>query len=154
MTLEQLTDLFASLGAPDPKSWALSQTEEGIPQLGRFLFLRQAWKQVIKADDASWMHELLSVGASGSEGAGSAALKGILGAGAAPEDVTALVRAMQWRLLFAFCYLLDDPGEIEDEVATVGWALFQTNAEGEPTIRLSGLHESVIETDPCLNEME
>jgi hypothetical protein len=93
------------------------------------------------------MHELLAVGASGAEGAESAALNRILGAGAAPKDVTTLVRVMQWCLLFAFCYLLDDPGEIEDEVATVGWALFQTNAEGEPKIRLAGLHESVMETD-------
>lgn len=148
MTLEQLTNLFTSLGAPDPKSWAVSQVEEGIPQLGRFLFLRQAWKQVINPADNSWMHELAAVGASGTEEAESAALNRILGAGAAPEDVTTLVRAMQWRLLFAFCYLLDDPREIEDEVAKVGWALFHTNAEGEPTIRLAGLHEAVMETDP------
>jgi hypothetical protein len=40
--LQELTELFARLGAPRPESWARSQLEEGIPQLARFVFLRQA----------------------------------------------------------------------------------------------------------------
>ncbi len=38
----ELTELFARLGARDPEKWARSQIKEGIPQLARFLFLRQA----------------------------------------------------------------------------------------------------------------
>jgi len=40
----KLTELFKKLGAEDPESWANSQVEEGINQLGRYLFLRQAWR--------------------------------------------------------------------------------------------------------------
>jgi hypothetical protein len=38
----QLTDLFRRLGARDPQDWAGSEVAEGLPQLERFLFLRQA----------------------------------------------------------------------------------------------------------------
>ena len=40
--LDELTRLFARLGAPDPQGWASSQPNEGILQLARYLFLRQA----------------------------------------------------------------------------------------------------------------
>jgi len=42
MNQEQLTALFQKLGARHPEGWARSQIKEGIPQLARFLFLRQA----------------------------------------------------------------------------------------------------------------
>ena len=38
----------------DPESWASSQVEEGIPQLARYLFLRQAWGCVVREDDPSF----------------------------------------------------------------------------------------------------
>jgi hypothetical protein len=37
-----LTDLLRKLGARKPEVWAQSQAEEGIPQLLRWLFLREA----------------------------------------------------------------------------------------------------------------
>ena len=42
--LSDLAHLFKIAGASDPEAWARSEVEEGIPQLARFLFLRQAWK--------------------------------------------------------------------------------------------------------------
>lgn len=152
MKVDQLANLFSALGAPDPKSWADSQIDEGIPQLGRFLFLRQAWRQIISSDDDSWIYELLRSADSKDPDPGSLALKKILESGASKQDVINLVRTMQCHLLFAFCYLLDDPGELEETVSTIGWSLFQTDNEGNPLIRLSGLHESVNETDPEIND--
>jgi len=61
---------------------------------------------------------------------------------------------MQAQLLFHICYLLDDPSIDERELADVGWALVETNADLEPTDRvIGGLHESVLETDPSGREM-
>ena len=40
--IDSLTERFRALGAQEPREWASSQISEGIPQLGRFLFLRQA----------------------------------------------------------------------------------------------------------------
>ncbi len=53
--LPELTALFEKLGARDPQGWASSQVNEGIPQLHRFLFLRQAWSQVIAEDSVGWV---------------------------------------------------------------------------------------------------
>ena len=50
--LDELTALFKKFGARDPTVWAKSQLEEGIPQLQRFLFLRQAWRNVVSENDA------------------------------------------------------------------------------------------------------
>jgi len=44
MNQKELAALFQKLGARDPDHWARSQVEEGVPQLARFLFLRQAWR--------------------------------------------------------------------------------------------------------------
>jgi hypothetical protein len=41
MNQDELTALFKKVGARKPEGWARSQIEEGIPQLARFLFLRQ-----------------------------------------------------------------------------------------------------------------
>ena len=53
--LSALTKKFSQLGASDPESWATSQLSEGIPQLHRFLFLKQMWELVVSEDDESWI---------------------------------------------------------------------------------------------------
>ena len=57
--LKELTALFAKYGASDPESWARSQLDEGIPQLQRFLFLRQAWSQVVRNGDEQWIQNVI-----------------------------------------------------------------------------------------------
>ena len=153
--LEKLTSIFAKLGADDPESWARSQIDEGIPQLARFLFLRQAWKLIIDEDDEKWIDIYRAPAAKPNEpGAGiGPALNRLLSSGANKKDITEVVRVMQWELLFCFCYLLEDPGDVEDEVRDLGWALFQVNEEGEPIVPINGLHESVLEMDPTGREM-
>lgn len=82
-----------------------------------------------------------------------AALSRLRAAGANDQDLTELVRGMQAQLLFSLCCQLDDPGEVEPEVEDVHWALVQINGEGEILGPISGLHESVLETDPTGREM-
>ena len=43
---EALCDTFARLGADEPDSWAHSEVEEDIAQLGRFVFLRAVWREI------------------------------------------------------------------------------------------------------------
>ena len=80
------------------------------------------------------------------------AIERLLAAGARPDDLTTIVRIMQWRLLFDICVLLDDPG-IEDEIEDLWWALFLVDENGKPTESVNALHESVLETDPTGREM-
>jgi len=65
LSLDELTDLFGRLGAENPEEWAGSQFREGIGQLHRFLFLRQAWKHVVSEDDDAWIERQVDCSASG-----------------------------------------------------------------------------------------
>jgi hypothetical protein len=148
-----LTDLFARLGARDPAHWARSEILEGIPQLARFLFLRQAWKLVLPEMDNRWIRDEAGADVDARGGAIGPALARLLLHGANENDLTAVVRVMQWRLLAGLCYLLDDPGGLEQEVKGIAWGLFQVDDNGRPTTVMSALHESLLETDPTGREM-
>ncbi len=149
-----LIEIFEQIGAPNPEDWARSQEGEGIPQLARYLFLRQAWRQVIPKDDLTWMDAELQR-TPGSPGATAVpALSRLLSLGADKQDIATIVRTMQWQLLFRMCYLLDDPGDVEDVVSEIAWGLFTVDAAGKPLEHIGGLHESVLETEPSGTEMK
>jgi hypothetical protein len=148
--LKDLTKLFAKLGAPEPEGWASSQIDEGFPQLARFLFLRQAWRYVVSEANDSWIRGYIEKSESDPEpfaGVGRA-LRSLQSKGATAKELTDLVRGMQAELLFNFCYLLEDPGELEEEVSGLAWGLFILDENDEPVEPLGMLHESVLETDP------
>lgn len=158
--LSALSKKFSLLGASDPESWAASQLSEDIPQLHRFLFLKQMWELVVSEDDESWIEQYVSSyrnepGAPFS-GAGRA-IERMLAKGVARTDIVDLVRATQVELLSGLCYRLEDPSfspDTEDLAEGIGWALVTTNDEFEPTSEMiGGLHESVLETDPTGREM-
>ena len=153
---EELTELFRKLGAREPEDWAASQVEEGINQLGRFLFLRQAWREVFDENDASWIQNEIEM----SEESPSAPCSGIgpalqrmLAKGADPQDITDIVRTMQYKLLSRICYLLGDPSIPEPEMQDFSWGLFQLDGEGEIVDINEALHESVLEAEPRGREM-
>lgn len=150
MDIEQLTALFRRLGAEEPASWARSQIAEGIPQLARFVFLRQAWRNVVSEEDTTWIDASIA-GAKNDPAAPYAgsgrALDRLRALGAADHDLTDLVRGIQAELLHHLCYLLDDGGEIEKDV-DVRWQLVQTNDDGEVVGDMGGLHEDMLELDP------
>ena len=154
--IADLTELFTKLGAPDPAGWARSQVAEGIPQLARFLFLREAWRRVLAEGDTAWIDATIAATDADPNapfaGVG-AALARLRAQGAVDADLTEVVRGMQAAALFSFAQLLDDPGELEPEVEDVAWALVQVSSEGEVLGQIGGLHESVLETDPTGREM-
>ena len=153
----ELTTLFEKYGAPDPEGWARSQAEEGIPQLQRFLFLRQAWSLVVRDRDTDWVQAAIRHAERDPDGpyAGvGQALRRCLAKGVPAEDLTEIVRGNQAELLFQFCYLLDDPAFPEEELGELAWGLFQVDEEGRPTpTRIQSLYESVLETDPAGRKM-
>jgi hypothetical protein len=156
MNQKKLAALFRKLGARDPDDWARSQLEEDIPQLARFLFLRQAWRAVLDEADATWITAAIARADSRPDepyaGVGHA-LRKLRSRGATDEELTDLVRGMQAELLFQFCYLLEDPGDVEPEVADISWSLVQVDHDGNVLANVDGLHESVLETDPTGREM-
>jgi len=153
---EQLARLFGQLGASEPESWAASQINEGIPQLARFLFLRQAWRGVVDENNPSWIEAAIQEADHHPDRPYAAvghALKKLKALGAHDSDLVDLVRGMQAELLFSLCYLLGDPGDLEEEVAAISWALVQLDASGNIIGSIDALHESVLKTDPTGREM-
>jgi hypothetical protein len=149
--LTRLSELFAMLGAKEPESWASSQLLEGIPQLERYLFLRQAWRAVVTEADTTWVDNTIH-GYRENPTAPYArlgrALESLRLKGATAEEISDIVRGKQAELLFGLCCLLEDPGDLEDEVADVSWGLFRVDENGSPVEHIGGLYESVLETDP------
>jgi hypothetical protein len=156
MDQKKLTALFEKLGARDPEAWARSQFEQGIPQLAKFLFLRQAWRAVVSEGDAGWIAGAIASSEARPDdsyaGVGQA-LRSLRARGATDDELTDLVRGMQAELLFQICYLLEDPGELESEVEDVTWSLVETDEAGDVLDDIRGLHESVLEMDPTGREM-
>lgn len=155
MNVHELTGLFRRLGAKAPAEWAESQLHEGIPQLARFLFLRQAWKRIVPEDDPSWIDANIDFARREPDapyaGAGHT-LASLRERGATDREVTELVRSMQAEFLFGLCQLLEDPGIEEPELADTAWGLFLLDDADRPTIEIGGLHESVLSTDPSGRE--
>jgi hypothetical protein len=144
MNLQDLTEAFRTLGAPDPEAWAKSQIEEGIPQLHRYAFLKQAWDAVLQPDNTHWLANLQR-----SKGLAAEALGRLAEAGCSEGDLTQVVRAMQADLLFSVCHLLDCPDPEEAGDSAIGWSLFACDNDGMPGQQICSLQESVFETDPC-----
>ena len=154
--IDELTSLFKRLGAREPESWAASEVEENIPQLARFLFLRQAWRRIVSEEDANWpstLAQIESVNSNAPYAGVGHALASLLEKGATQEELIDLVRGVQAQLLFDICYLLDDPMLEEPDVEDVWWGLFELDEHGQPLRQVGGLHESVLDTDPTGREM-
>lgn len=156
MSLAELTERFRALGAPDPESWARSQLEEGIPQLVRFLFLREAWRRVIAEDDPSWIEREIAQAEREPDapfaGVGRA-LHRLRMLGASDTDLTDLARGTQAELLFVLCELIDDAFVDDPAADGISWTLVEVGEDGEVLGAVGGLHESVLETDPTGREM-
>lgn len=153
MNVQELSALFRTLGAPNPEAWARSQFEENIPQLARFLFLRQAWKLVIDENDLGWISETRQIDSNEPGGDIGPTINRLLTGSGNEKDLTRVVRIMQWKVLSGLCQLLDDPGSIEQEAGGVAWRLFQVDENDHPIAIIAGLVESVLETEPTGREM-
>jgi hypothetical protein len=155
-TIKGLTAIFRRLGAPRPEGWARSQIEEGIPQLGRFLFLKLAWQGVVKEGDSSWIEANIAYAKKdpfGPHAGAGHALASLRAKGATDEELTDLVRCSQAEMLYHFCMVVDDSysllQDLDPELAEeIGFTVAQTDGEENLVAVLPGLHESVLDMDP------
>ena len=153
----ELAALFRSLRAHAPEQWTSYVLADPEPQLARYLFLKQAWERVIGEGEVAWIDEAIErASCSPSEpyaGLGLA-LQRALAAGASRDDLSEIGRCLQAQALFGISYLIDGPAYEEPGLENIQWRLFRVNEDetplGEP---ISGLHESVLETDPTGREM-
>ena len=88
MNVHELSALFRILGAQNPEAWAHSQLEENIPQLARFLFLRQAWKLVIDKNDPRWIPDMRRIESKKPGGDIGPAISRLLAGGGKENDLS------------------------------------------------------------------
>jgi hypothetical protein len=156
-TQSELAEIFRKLGATSPEEWARSQLNEEIPQVIRYLFLKQAWERIIVEGKSDWIDNAIARAEKYPNepyaGLGSA-LARARAAGVANDDLIEIGRCLQAQTLFSISYLLDGPDYSIEELEDIGWGLFETDQEGCPVGRsIGGLHESVLENDPSGREM-
>jgi hypothetical protein len=116
--------------------------EENWVRHPRQVFLTELWRLLVSEDDRvgrqpSWIESWSRGTPRGAmpDDPTAAALHRVLAAGADPDDLTDVVRTMQYEIINNVCQLLDDPSllgiqrEPGDEAAGsgVGWQLFATN---------------------------
>jgi hypothetical protein len=173
---EALAGQFRGLGAGDPEGWAASEVEEDIPQLARFLFLRRLWRgaEQWKQPPAEWFAEeepdelpvdeedddeptLVSSphGEVSDEDAeppflaAQQAVQRILAAGADPEDLKEVARAIFLHTAFDVVVTVDEGHDPEAGEGMPGWLLTEVGGDLVLTGRvIPDLHEDLLTTEP------
>lgn len=158
--IAEWTEHFRAWNAEDPEGWARSQIDEGIFQYGRLVFLKSAWSAaVVDEANTGWIDYSIADSKDHPDApcAGiGLALQRALAAGVSREDLNEIARVIQYDALFSICDLLDGSDVVDypnPTVPKVFWQLFETDDEGNPLQRISGLHESVLSLDPTGREM-
>ena len=139
---ESLIRLLERAGAPDAELWVRSEIGEDFAQVATFLFLKSIWVEAIdrSREYITWLQRPQS-----SSETASPALERLLATGASLEDLGAVVQYAVECAMFRALVVLDN-GEFDEDVGeeTPGWALIETDANGDPTGRgINGTHESL-----------
>ncbi len=139
-TMSKRTELIALMtaaGCTDPRNWVGSELSENKPQFARFLFLKEFHEIVDEVENTLAGCEEYSPDI-------SATLK-ILQETLSAESLHTFLRIYGKALGNAFVMMLDYGPEYT-EAGAPGWALMETNTEGETTDRLiQGLHEDYLD---------
>ena len=153
-SLKDLTDAFERLGVEEPESWARSEVEQGINQLGRAMFLKDVWRAILDERDTEWLKEIEKTHPSDDHYGMEASARRILEAGADPADLLMVIREFQFRTAYDICYTMSS-GSQSDIGYAMGWTLVEFNSDtGELERDITALHESLANTDPTGLEME
>lgn len=175
---QALAETFRELGAGEPEAWAASEVEDDIPQLARFLFLRRLWAgagqwrlppgewfaEVQPDEPAELLSEadddeptLVSTPAdeAGDEDAdppflaAQQAVRRILDAGADPEDLKEVARAIFLHTAFDAVQTVDEGHDPRAGEGMPGWLLTEVGGDLVLTGRvIPDLHEDLFTTEP------
>jgi hypothetical protein len=176
---EALAEQFRALGAGDPEGWAASEVEEDIPQLARFLFLRRLWRSAWqwKQPPEAWFAEvepepagygdveedddtptLVPDAYAGEEQdedgdppffAAQQAVQRILAAGADPDDLREVARAIFLHTAFDAVQTVDEGHDPHAGEGMPGWLLTEVGGDLVLTGRvIPALHEDLLTTEP------
>jgi hypothetical protein len=173
---EALVEKFRAVGAQQPGQWAASEVEEDIPQLARFIFLRRLWRSAVqwKLPPEEWFAEVepdelpvdeedddepTLVPSSSDEVVdedgdppflpAQQAVQRILAAGADPEDLKEVARAIFLHAAFDAVVTVDDGHDPEAGEGMPGWLLTEVGGDLVLTGRvIPDLHEDLLTMEP------
>lgn len=147
--LHNLIETFRLLGADDPESWAVSEVEEGIPQLAMYVFLRRALELFSERSLERWVQSVVH-GHASQHALAKQALSRIFERGIPREDVRCILDSFGCDVLMEFCCLIDntcsshfDDDQLNRKMAHIDWRLYAVDDNGNPTSPMEGLHEIV-----------
>lgn len=149
-TKEEWTRLFAKLGVSEPEQWAIAEITENLGNLPRVAFLRQAWDEVPRSNDAAWVEKWMQhARKQPAEAPIVAAYERLAALGASNGDLATILRGVMGRFLYRVSYLLDDPSLSDEELQeAASWGLYHESDVEEPSRRLGCIHELVFTVDP------
>lgn len=171
---EALAARFRALGAGEPEAWALSEVEENIPQLARFIFLRRLWRGADawtrppadwfaepdpdpSEEDEEWDEEdgdrpAVAEAEDDAEPAfqdAQQAVQRILAAGVDEADLVEVARAIFLHATFDAVQTVDEGYDPEAGEGMPGWLLTEVGGDLILTGRmLDKLHEDLFTTEP------
>jgi hypothetical protein len=174
---QALAERFRVAGAEHPDGWAVSEVEDDVPQLARFIFLRRLWRGAWqwKQPPEAWFTEIpldeepvgeqdddepTLVSASHDEApddedaeppffAAQQAVRRILAAGADPEDLKEVARAIFLHTAFDAVQTVDEGHDPRVGEGMPGWLLTEVGGDLVLTGRvIPDLHEDLLTTEP------
>jgi hypothetical protein len=174
---QALAERFREAGAEQPEGWAASEVEDDIPQLARFIFLRRLWRGAWQwtQPPEEWFAEIVPdegpvgeedddeptlVSASPDEApddedadppffAAQQAVRRILAAGADPEDLKEVARAIFVHTAFDAVQTVDEGHDPRVGEGMPGWLLTEVGGDLVLTGRvIPDLHEDLLTTEP------
>ena len=146
--LKDLTARMKQLGLPDPAAAARAELESGEPILATYSFLTWLTREMV--GDPKWIKAALKH--ADVNPLLTSTLTRLLAAGADRDDLTTLVRIMQYRICKHVCTMLDQvalPGTVPIQdfaVYHVGGG--ESPEDDRPIARLQDLHEEIEQWDP------
>jgi hypothetical protein len=152
-------ELLRTLKAPDPEQWIFSEFTEDIPQTARFLLLQRLWRSIdYWRNTPQWIDMEIAQSEQHPGGhfadAGQA-LKQVITAGIAREDIMSIARMVAYDTVYWVLYTINygSDSTLSFDESIAGWILMETDGEEALTGRIvDGLYESLLSCDPSGRE--
>ncbi len=148
---DQLLAVLKRYGAADPLGWVRSEIGENIPQLARFLILRQIRAVMdrqpfgdldVARQSAAAISRTLDLAAIAQQG--QSAFQRLVDSGAAVEDILRVARAVNVQAVLDLINVLDEGDADSPEDGALGWALVETRDYKSTGRYINALHENII----------
>jgi hypothetical protein len=168
--MDKLKPVFEGLGHDEESAAYYAKSDDANRMVVRSAFLHMLWSLVIDEDshvagEPRWIEEWLrGARRDGEPPTGvAAAVQRVMDKGVDSEDLTDIVRAQQYEIIYNVCQLLDGEwlGHLREQLPDLppfSWRLYEVaedeNYEVTPVRPIDGLHEQLGEVDPADREGE